>query len=295
MSRTLLFPFPRLRSTAVAWSDWRLVVDGHEVSANEFADAWDANSSIEISRAVTLQKEETHRLRGGTPMLLLSVSCAETAFTAVAEEPFVATPTSLAASSSISFSGRNVSQKLTLRSQVIQSLVGHEGPVWTDRRIIADATPHEVGLDSELSGFPTTARSFAAAHLPDAPWEIKVTATDLSDSFSNTVRLYLNEDYPAIRELMDGRPKAQVEAELSASIARVLLQTSRRLWDAAPEGNNPDAVADEYPDSVAAAAQRAAKTYLRTTLTEAVDHVARRPETVEYKIASAAGILRGRT
>lgn len=296
MSRTLLYPYPRLQLAAPSWSAWKIVVDSHEVSSTEFTDAWDANSALEFSLSVSIPSEALLRMRGSNPVLLLSASCAETAFTATAETPFIASPTSLTAAGHLSLSGSEISQKLTLRAQVLLPVAAQGGaPEWTSRRIVGEARALELELDSDLSGFPTSARSFSAAHLPDAPWDIKVTATDLSDSFSNSIRLYLNEDYPLIRELMNGKPKSHVEAELSASIARTLLNTSRRLWDMAPEVESPDAVAEEHPDSIAAAGKRAAGTYLRVTLAEAIHLMRSRPETVEFRIASAAGVLKGRS
>lgn len=296
MSRTLLYPYPRLQPAALSWSAWRIVVDGHEVSPTEFTDAWDANSAMEFSLSVSIPSEALLRMRGSNPVLLLGASCADTAFTNTAETPFIASPTSLTAAGNLSLSGSDISQKLTLRAQILLPVDARGGaPEWTSRRILGEVRPLELELDSDLSGFPTSARSFSAAHLPDAPWDIKVTATDLSDSFSNSIRLYLNEDYPLIRELMNGKPKPHVEAELSASIARTLLNTSRRLWDMAPEVESPDALAEEHPDSIAAAGKRAAGTYLRVNLAEAIHLLRSRPETVEFRIASAAGVLKGRS
>ncbi|WP_424464157.1 hypothetical protein [Pseudoclavibacter helvolus] len=296
MNRVLLYPYPRLEPANISWSAWRIVLDGHEVTTGEFTDAWDANSAMEFSLSVSIPSSSLLRMRGGNPVLLLSASCAETAFTDTAETPFVASPTSLTAAGSLSLSGADISQKLTLRAQVLMPVEAQgRAPEWTSRRILGEARALDLELDSDLSGFPTSARSFSAAHLPDAPWDIKVTATDLSDSFSNSIRLYLNEDYPLVRELMNGKPKPHVEAELSASIARTLLNTSRRLWDMAPEIESPDDVAAQHPDSIAAAGKRVAGTYLRMNLAEAIHLIRSRPETVEFRVASAAGVLKGRS
>ena len=147
-------------------------------------------------------------------------------------------------------------------------------------------------MNSEASGFPTSAYSFKGHRLPDAPWRVVVSAEEVESTFVHSVRLHLNEDYPLVQELIEGRPKPIVEQELTASIARTLIATVSRLSADIGIPATLDSVAGDFPDSVAAAARNVARVYLNRTLDAAVSDYRNRPEEFEYKLAGAVGLMR---
>ncbi|MGL3148953.1 hypothetical protein ACSS7Z_01205 [Microbacterium sp. A82] len=183
-------------------------------------------------------------------------------------------------------SGHNVSQIIDLRADVIGK---DDNEAWLSRRILAQGPQLRVPLDSDLIGFPTSSSSFEARGLPAAGWRLRVTADSLEAPFVHSVHLELNVDYPAVRRLIANRPDSATDAELNASITRVLIATVSRLWgdgDARLED-----IAAEHPDSITAAAQRAAEQRAALSISEAVKQFRLRPEALEYAIASRQRIL----
>lgn len=294
MSRTVLFPYPRLSAGEVRWSNWTITVDSHQTEVNEVSDKFDADSVviIQISATLDLASLPDVGVERAHARLLLYVACRDTAFSVSAETHFVEDATTATASASVSLEGRAISQALDLAAHVIGPLDPPCEHAWLSRRIIAVGPNARVPLDSDLTGFPTAASSFSESGIPDAPWRIVVTADDLATPFAHSVRLELNEDYPAIRDLMDGKGTSIVHDELNASIARVLISTVSALSSSSPLLGSLEHVSAEEPDSITAAAQRASKQFLNLNLSAAVKELRVRPERFEYLLANGTGILR---
>lgn len=294
MSKLVLFPYPRLADSEVHWSDWTVSLDGHNTSADEVADAWDAKSQMFFRISARVGMNALKNIGGGRLSLMVTASCRDTAYTATSTSEFIHDPESANAQGQVMLAGRDVAESVELRAKILLPV---EAEASSDsrvlcRRIVAESRAVKVPLNSDLAGFPTTSYSFNDHKIPDAPWRIEVTADELEAPFSQSVRLHLNEDYPLVRELMDGSPRPFVEAELTASITRVLIASVAALADNEMHGRSPDTVAAENPESIAAAAKRATEQYLKKSLNAAVKDLHLQPERLEYAIAGGIGLLK---
>lgn len=295
MSKVQLFPYPRLSSTTTKWSEWEVSVDSKRYPLEQVGDHWDANSALSIRIAVIIGLSDLASIQAnlGAVQLIAAASCRDTAFTITRATPLVADATTASGSATISIPGHKISQLLELNAYLtspVDSIATSTS--WLDRRIIADGPHIRMPLASELDGFPTVAYSFDKAGIPDAPWRIVVLADHLEAAFTHSVRLELNDDYPLVRDLMDGSASTPVTDELIASITRVLLSTVAKIRQNSTESRSLQELAAEEPDSIVAAAQRAAMQYLKLPIDKAVQELTLRPERLEHLIASGVGILR---
>lgn len=294
MSRVVLYPYPRIHQNDITWNEWTAQLDGRTIDLEEIADAWDADADLTFGLHVSTSPEalETAQADKRLARLVVAASCRDTAFTATSEAGFISDGKVLTATAEITVPGHDVSEALDLKAHLIAPLP--DGTSWLNRRIIADARPRRVALDSSLAGFPTVAFSFNAESVPDAPWRLVVIADDAQAPFAHSVRLELNEDYTLVQELLDGQISSLVQAELDSSISRVLIGTVSRLMDSTSGHWSPEDLAAEAPDSIAAAAQRASKQYLKKSLNAALKDYRLQPERFEHALAGGTGLLKGR-
>lgn len=292
MSRRTFYPYPRLPLCAVEWAEWNCEIDGRAIVADKIKDQWDSASAIVIATNVKVDRTGMLQLGKDSPELIVTVSCPDTALTLASSSDFATGGSVLHSSAHVVLSGDAISTRLDVKAQIVLSRErASAGREWLSRRIIAEAPRMVIPLESEITAFPTSSQSFKAANRPEVPWEIHVTADDPSDTFTNSVVLVLNEDYPLVRELIAGHPRPHVEAELNSSIVRVLIHEAARL--SVTDGcESLDSAATEHPYSVAAAAQRAALQYLKSDLTAAVSMVRWKPGQFESRLAEGTALLR---
>lgn len=290
MNAIRLFPYPRI-DNAVEWSRTSILSNGQPVAVDELADRWDADSSLSFAVSASVPNEKIESFKDGDPVLNLSIGCRETGETTYSSAQFSKDSSKSYATATVTLKGAAVAERLELRATVTAPL-GESA--WLSRRIVAARTVEKINLDSHLVGFPTSAVSFKANNLAPAPWVIRINAVSLSDPCANSVRLLLNEDYPRVVELIEGRARPYVEEALQATIVRSLLSTVQRL--SAIDGGDSDVsdVIAEFPDSIAAAAEKSCRDYLNRSLPAVLTLLDREPETVEHHIASAVGFLKGR-
>lgn len=290
MSSVRLFPYPRI-DDAVEWSRTSIMTNGQPVALDELADRWDADSSLKFTVTAAVPNSRIVSLDGGRPVLNLSIGCKETGESAYATAQFSKDSSKSYATATVTADGSAVAEQLELRATLTMPF---GDSLWLRRRIIASRRVEKINLDSQLVGFPTSAVSFKANNLAAAPWAIRVNAVSLSDSCANSVRLLLNEDYPRVVELIEGRARPYVETALQATIIRTLLTAVRRLAEeSGGKADVADAVA-EFPDSIASAAEKSCRDFLDLSLPAALSLLNREPETIDHLIASAVGFLKGR-
>lgn len=295
MTKAVFYPYPRLDAPHVRWSEWSVSVDGREVAIVDLADSWDANSELVFRRTVTIGVDAYRNLGGGEVRLILTASCKHTAITRYAAAALTFDRASGTAVADVRIAGRDISEALELRSKIVlpvpAKLGEQRGPAWLSTRVVAEAKSADIRLSSDTDAFPTVAYSFEEHGILDAPWRISINAEEPEAPFLHSIRLELNEDYSLIRDLMDGKPNATVEAELDASITRALVGGIARMSEITHADTRMDQIAAEYPDSLAAGAQRATKTYLKRSLDAAIRLYRTRPEDFEYLLASGTKIF----
>lgn len=290
MNSVRLFPYPRM-DNAAEWSRTSVLANGQLVALDELADRWDANSNLSFTVSVAMPNSKIDSLNDGRPVLNLSAGCKETGESVYATAQFSKDSWKSYATATVILDGSAVSEQLELRATVTAP-VG-DSP-WLRRRIIASRHVEKINLDSHLVGFPTSAVSFKANHLAAAPWVIRVNAVSLTDPCANSVRLLLNEDYPRVVELIEGRARPYVETALQAAITRTLLNSVQRLSMNESGFTDIADVIAEFPESIASAAEKSSRDYLNMSLPAALSMLGREPETIDYLISSAVGFLKGR-
>lgn len=292
MSGIKLYPYPRI-DEAVEWSDVSITVDGHPVEHEDLAARWDSHSTITLAVSAAVPFAHFKNDYSVAPVLTLTVGCYTTAESASARSQFVLGSARASASAQVSIDGMRLAQQLEVKASLTAPF-GEEK--WLERRVIALRRPEKINLDSELSGFPTSAISFKDNNWREAPWVIDISAVDLTDPFMHSIRLTLNLDYPRIVELIEGRAERHVETALEAAIIRTLLQSARRLADdSMREATGADEVTraiDEFPDSIAAAAEKTSRQFLKLPLGSVLTRLRSRPEDVETLILSATQTLK---
>lgn len=296
MSGIKLYPYPRI-DEAVEWSDVSITVDGHPVEHEELAARWDSHSTITLAVSAAVPFAHFKKNSSIAPVLTLSVGCYATAESVSVRSQFVLGAARASASAQVSIDGMRLAQQLEVKASLTAPF-GDEK--WLERRVIAQRRPEKFNLDSELSGFPTSAISFKDNNWREAPWVIDISAVDLTDPFMHSIRLTLNLDYPRVVELIEGRAERHVETALEAAIIRTLLQTARRLADdstrdAADNTRRGDEVTraiEEFPDSIAAAAEKTSRQFLKLPLGSVLTRMRSRPEDVETLILSATQALK---
>lgn len=285
MKPIALYPYPRM--SGVEWSRTTFQVDGQLVDPAELADRWDADSTISVSVKATVQNAELTQFDAAR--LTLNAGCSETAESHSGSAPFMVGANRATARATVTLKASHLAEQIEIRAALTAP---YGGAKWLNRRIIAERPAERINLLTEIQGFPTSAISFKAEHWHSAPWLLTVSATHLSDTFAHAIRLLLNLDYPRIEELIDGRPQPHVETALHAAILRTLLQTARRLVDDSGDDANIGKAITEFPDSFAAAADKASRDYLNRPLTWTVSRLRTQPEDIEYLIDSSLGSLK---
>lgn len=259
------------------------------VETRQVSELWDANATIRFSVQVSVSHDSTVALASsGDPSLVLSCSCRETALSVSNRTPLQRHGEVWLAETSLTVAGADIAEELALDAAIVAPLAHEE---WLVNRIVAEKPAERVPLSQDQQGFPVSVVSFEAERKISAPWQLMINATDLTDTFTHSVRLLLNEDYPQVRELLDGKPSRTVKALLDQSIARELIATAARL---ARDSTRPiDDVPSEFPDSMAAAAARAADQYLETSLSDACRIYDTQPERLDYRLMSGTQLLVG--
>lgn len=293
MTRIVLYPYPRLDRSSAAWKGWSATLSDQSHPLEEVADNWDSNADLafRVSVRVTPAALEAISLEVDEVRLVATVACRDTAYTATAEASLVSDGTGLGAEAVVRVLSRNVSESLELRSCLIGTRADSGSLA---RRILADGPESRVILNSSLDGFPTVAYSFDEQGQPAAPWRLVVEADDAEAPFAHSVRLELNQDNERTRALMRGNHDALTQSALIASITRVLIGTVARMTGDSADRRSFETITAKAPDSITAAAARAASQYLGMSLERAVLDYRMRPERFDYALAVGVGPLGGR-
>lgn len=294
MARMVLYPYGRFDRTEVNWGEWSASLDGRSLRIGEIADIWDSKSQFRFGLEASVKSSALDRLGGGRLQLILTVSCRDTAVTFSSSADFIVAAESLTSSAEVAVPGNAISQMIELNARLLLPMGSSRTEQFLSRRIVSELQETRIALASSLEGFPTSAYSFKKHNIPEAPWRLAIIAEDLEAPFAHSIRLHLNEDYLLIQELIDGNPKPYVEQELTASITRVLIGAVARLSVRDLNGRSFDSIVEEFPESLVAGAENAARLYLRKSLQEAVADYNLRPEQLEYSISSGVGLLKAK-
>ncbi|KUM31138.1 hypothetical protein AQ436_16645 [Arthrobacter sp. EpRS66] len=289
MSKVTFYPYPRLQS--VQWSELSVNFDGEPYALEKLPDVWDANSEVtfRVSASVDNELFETVNVDSSSSLLVVEVTCRDTAYSLTMEASFTRKVDVLDAVAEITVSGSSVSESIELSAFII-------GPVdkqlWLRRAVLAEGPSSRVALNSDLVGFPTSVFSFVEEQLPPAPWRLAVTTEDIEAPFAHSVRLELNEDFQVVRDLIAGKANPSVHADLVSSIARVLIGTIAGIKNSTSDSRTAAEVAKEAPNSIVAAAARASEQYLGCTIDSAISMYFRQPELFDYKLLTGSDLYR---
>lgn len=292
MSTITLDPFPRLDNKQISWKPWVFMLNGKQTDEMSISDDWDPNSKLTVSAGAVVTGLSHAELRApaeAAPVLKLAAACQDTAKTFVGEVVLdrLGARADYAGSVELDVDTTKIEGQLIVHADIVLPVADQSGKAvpWLKNRIIAESQQLKIGLSEDSRGFPTSTASFRQEGWYPAPWRFDLECTDLSDTFNNSIRLYLNQDDKDVRALIDSGKPASMREQLVASIHRILLLTADRLSHNVEPDKTPDQIAEEYPESIAAAARRSAVEHLSLeTLDEALDLIRENPEELDYLI-----------
>lgn len=289
MTRQRLFPYPRLAASDLDWGSWTIRLNGSQTSESAISDDWDSNAELSLGVSVRAKTDQLNKLGVRNPKLVLTVNCPSTALSVSRDAHLQLGQSSMTAEAELQIDGKVVSQVLTVRTEIIGEDISQP---WLRRRIVSEGPTLRVPLDTELDGFPTSSYSFDKEGMPEAPWRLVVSADELEAPFAHSIRLELNEDFAPVRKLIGGDPEPHVVRELDATIVRVLIATAARLSSTDAAQTTLEEVAAEYPDSIAAAAQRTSEQYLQMSLSAAIKSYRLTPDKHDYEVGAGTNLLK---
>lgn len=298
MAPLFLSPFPRLDPSSASWQRWAVDCDGRDVSLQDLAEHCDANSSLTFLIDVSVDADALEALESpGSPVLVVSVTCSATAFILTHRTPLTRSGDRFVARGELRLDAHEVTAQLDLAATIVAPVADQP---WLRDRIVAEAKTEKVSLEPSQPGFPVSVVSFRNESWQAAPWRFDLYAAGLEDGFRSSMRLYVNEDYPQAIDLLDGTAPRISMALLEADIARQLIAAAHRLSrDLAESGSDAslsgdvDAVAEENPESIAAAAARIAARFFQRSLREVCGIYRDEPEYFEYLLMSVTHLLEG--
>ncbi len=297
MSAISIHPYPRLDPKSVKWGSWILHHNNEPSSEFDLERNWDAYSKLEAAISVELLapggKLETWQLgapTGSKPTLHVLVTCPETLVTFEEQVDFRQTSNKLRASVTANIDSSRVFGSLNLRAWVTLPTADVAGrPIpWLENRIVALANDKRIrlSLSEEVQEFPTKPVSFKENRWLNVPWRFIVNCADLETEFArDSFELVLNADNNDVLKMIKGENPKNLTNQLKAALARVQLQTVLTLSERTSEQDSVDAIAEKYPSSIAASAQRIAVQHLGlSSLAEALNLLRDDPATLEYRI-----------
>lgn len=303
MTSLVLHRYPRLPESSIKWFQWSAEVDGNICALKDVSEHWDSNSRLTFHIDVSLEGRALETLGDvASAEMVVAARCKATARNESARAELRRNGDRFVGRGMVTLDGSSIATRLDLEASIVMPMQGH---LWLTDRIIAQARPQKVGLGQDQGGFPTSVVSFRAEGWAPAPWRFEVVPIDLDDPFQTSVRLFVNEDYPQAVQLLDGTAPRSTVQLLQMDIARQLVAATSRLVARSAEGVSQsglasttasplvDDLAAEHPESIVAAARKAAERYFHTSLRETCRLYREMPEQFEFKLMSGAGILKG--
>jgi hypothetical protein len=240
MAKARLYPHRRLPPDAVSWQDWWIERDGGRAVLPPLLTAWDyaTSETIGISAAVDFEAV----LAGSGLDTLADLEVLALADCAATQQRFAATAGLSACQ------GEIVEARITLpRGQLAGSvrLSAHvvlartkaprgDRAAFLRGSLLHSSDPLTVHLEGDASRFPTEPVSFSEIGLGKAPWTVLAVHHDLASSFMGSVRLLINTDHPAGKQLL-ATPNAHIGQLLKTDIVRLLVaSTARSASESAP-------------------------------------------------------------
>lgn len=303
MSTISIHPYPRLDSNAVTWGNWILRHNDKLSSEFDLDRDWDVLSQLKVEIAVevklpagTLDTSQLYNQLdaplGSKPTMHVLVACPETLATFEKRVSLEHEADKLRASANVDIESSRVFGSLILRAWITLPVADPQGGSipWLENRIVAVAVQKRLRLTlgEMVPEFPTKAISFKEEnHLyNNAPWYFEVECHDLRTPFSHdSFELVLNADNSDVLKMIEGKDPKNLLNQLKASLARVQLQTVLRLSEETSDQDSIDEIAQDYPSSITASAQRIAVDHLyRRSLADALNLLRDNPAEFEYLI-----------
>lgn len=246
--KTKVAPFKTSPDSAVRHAGWHLVTNEGEEPLGEDVRAWDYQTTLTVSAAVSIEREELLRrceLHDASDLRVIVLAKSDhtnaRGVVASVEVPHQARY-DLAVTAVLP--GHSLGGRLDLVTQLVALSPVGETPLSAQRRgSILWQTRHRTHLEGAGSRFPTDAADFAVVRpqLKNAAWFLQVDTTDPELSFMSAVRLTLNSGLGEVQRLLAGSGDADVKLLMRT----IRWDVTRQLIDAALDW---DAIEDSPAD-----------------------------------------------
>lgn len=299
MSNTVrVDPYPRLDSSheeRVRWLPPLLQIDGREIEPQQLPNEWDHNCVIRLQIRVQVAGSQLAFIGVEEAHLTATVACRSTGWSTSLSRmlaPVEGGLDSLAQGLTVEVPGEEVAGEISVEASIIAPWGdANDGHQWLTRRIIASRSPLRLILSGGDDSFPTSALSFQERNWRPVPWRLDILSQDPADAFKTSVRLYLNEDFPSVRQFISGNDNMQQGPALRMMVMRSLIQHAVIMCSNFE--TDLDSIAIEFPESLAAAAKGIAVADLKfNSLTSALNSFMHRPDIIEMQLMQETGYLK---
>ncbi|UWM84950.1 hypothetical protein [Rhizobium sp. SRDI969] len=255
----IAYPYLRIEDAEVLTSPWAYKEEDRRTLGNYLPD-WDYASEIRLHRKITVDVPRIAK-RFGVSEAELRLRLVITVGTGGAREDRhrrVYWAHDIArdeADHEVEFSldGLDISQRIRLRTDLLYSAPGAGGSILAPKRTGLSLWDDEmlVRVEPEEARFPVEAVSFSQ-HFPDtrnAMWRLEWSPADLTEDFTGSFRVFINDDFPDFVSKMSAGEITTVGLVKAA----VRVQVTR---GALSHNGLEDALKEESQVSIASAVQR---------------------------------------
>ncbi|WP_157073171.1 hypothetical protein [Kribbia dieselivorans] len=255
---------------AIIFGEPVLAVAGQTYAHGEPVESWDYATPFTVIMSVTVDRERFLESTGLSTLdgvvACVAVDCKVSGTRYVERLPLPAS--GAPADIRVHIGPHQVAQAVEVTpSVVLDSAEGLENPEMVafrrGSRLISSTRSYRFPLEGSATLFPTEAFSFAAAGFPSgAAWKLNFDPDEIDDPYLGAVRLLINTDHPISGELLSGEPTLARSVLFHEVIAQMLLTVA---------GSFRTIPTEFEEDSVGAAMNHLAETYLGLSLAQAVD------------------------
>ncbi|AZZ41239.1 hypothetical protein C0Z11_01850 [Acidipropionibacterium jensenii] len=290
-----VMPFRVLSKDAVQEHPPRLWLRLKSFEPGDDITGWDYLSEVTIEGELTFDPEHVRDESGlpegerglGRLLAVVRVDCPSTAERYVGLAPVDLT--SGGSTVAVTIPAGAIADDVLVRYEV--TLGGHDEPESPNRaahlrgsRLYSSERDYKFHLEGDSSLFPVEAVSFRGGEFPKrSAWLVRFQADDLTVPFMGSVRLFVNRDHPASKQLIetgDGPSKAVLLRDV---LLQMLVTISSR---------QEDEFLDDFPvGSTGAVLDELCASFLDTTLQLAVDGLRTNPGYVFSRLQEATGFL----
>lgn len=290
------YPHPTLAPESVQWDDWRLT-EPTGTTLDNLQNTWDYGQDLAFESTVVLDADALVELLAGQDLSGTSVTaevvCRASAWrTSVSVPLHTITPgpgEQLHVAVRVEVPGHRVDDQLQLTAYVLGPARTPSTATHTSGAKLAVGPTTRVVLRPDAAQLPVSIVSFEEVGWRAAPWRFVLQADSLRDTYSASVRLYVNADLAVADELTSssgGQARERLLNTVRFDVLRSLMAQLHQLRSEPELSEEFDAVSEMDENSVGFVAEVLAQKHLGYGLSTALDRLTTAPVDQEQRLAA---------